>query len=167
MTACIQTTSLKGAQGVPWRVAMSPRARCFFFSTHITRAFPFSPSSGRPCSASPQNRCARSSIYCISRELSLFRPPLVGPTQLLLSISSHFYTCAPFILSASAHTQTCDGFRHSVPQPSQIQDLDSPPSSSTFSPAPFPDLRPGVWDFLRPAIPWLLDRLIAALNSKD
>jgi hypothetical protein len=34
LTACIQTTSLKGAQGVLWRVAMSLRAGCFFFHTH-------------------------------------------------------------------------------------------------------------------------------------
>jgi len=34
LTACIQNTSLKGAQGVLWRVAMSLRARCFFIPTH-------------------------------------------------------------------------------------------------------------------------------------
>jgi hypothetical protein len=35
LTACIQTTSLKGAQGVLWRVSMNPSARCFFFRTHF------------------------------------------------------------------------------------------------------------------------------------
>ena len=35
LIACIQATSLKGAQGVLWWVAMSLRARCFF-STHVT-----------------------------------------------------------------------------------------------------------------------------------
>jgi hypothetical protein len=34
LTACIQATSLKGAQGVLWRVAMSLRARCFFSPAH-------------------------------------------------------------------------------------------------------------------------------------
>ena len=34
LTLCIQATSLKGAQEVLWRVAMSLRARCFFFPTH-------------------------------------------------------------------------------------------------------------------------------------
>ena len=29
-------TSLKGTQGLVWRVAMSPRARCFFFHTHVS-----------------------------------------------------------------------------------------------------------------------------------
>ena len=35
LTACIQATSLKGAQGMLWWVAMSLRARCFFFPTHV------------------------------------------------------------------------------------------------------------------------------------
>jgi hypothetical protein len=34
LIACIQATSLKGAQGVLWWVAMSLRARSFFFPTH-------------------------------------------------------------------------------------------------------------------------------------
>jgi len=33
LTACIQATSLQGAQGVLWWVVMSLRARCFFFPT--------------------------------------------------------------------------------------------------------------------------------------
>jgi hypothetical protein len=37
LTVCIQATSLKSVQGVLWRVAMSLRARCFFFPTHETR----------------------------------------------------------------------------------------------------------------------------------
>jgi hypothetical protein len=35
LTACIQATSLKGAQGMLLWVAMSLRARCFFFPTHL------------------------------------------------------------------------------------------------------------------------------------
>jgi hypothetical protein len=38
LTACIQTTSLKGAQGVIWRIAMSLRARCFCFPAHTLGA---------------------------------------------------------------------------------------------------------------------------------
>jgi len=38
LTACMQATSLKGAQGVLWQVAMSPRARCFFFPTPVHTA---------------------------------------------------------------------------------------------------------------------------------
>ena len=34
LIACIQATTLKGAQGVLWWVAMSLRARCAFFPTH-------------------------------------------------------------------------------------------------------------------------------------
>ena len=34
LIACIQATSLQGAQGVLWWVAMSLRARCFFLPLH-------------------------------------------------------------------------------------------------------------------------------------
>ena len=37
LTACIQTTSLKGAQGVLWSVALSLRARRFFVPPHMIK----------------------------------------------------------------------------------------------------------------------------------
>jgi hypothetical protein len=39
LTACVQAPSLKGAQRVPWWVAVSLRARCFFFPTHRKEHF--------------------------------------------------------------------------------------------------------------------------------
>jgi len=37
LTLCIQATSLEGAQGVLWWVAMSLPPKCFFFPTHTSR----------------------------------------------------------------------------------------------------------------------------------
>ena len=99
LTACIQATSLKGAQGVLWWVAMSLRARCFFFPTHTIVTMPL------------LYRTGTSEMVFLIKQGSLSlrdKTPSLHPTG--PSPASHFFF--PTVLcrrgSRTYHTQSAD-----------------------------------------------------------